>query len=117
MKDTNRNGNGAATRRKFDEPYKRHAVELTMRVDRTVKSVAEEIGVNVERLYNWRHLFGPRPSGASAGSVPRTREEAEEEVRQLRAELVRMREREIVLKKSLGILSEAPESGMPRLKR
>ena len=35
----------------------------------------------------------------------------------LRAELIRMRERENVLKKSLGILSETLESGMPRFKR
>ena len=36
---------------------------------------------------------------------------------QLRYELVRMREREDALKKSLGILSETPERGMPRLRR
>jgi hypothetical protein len=49
--------------------------------------------------------------------VPQTLEEAEKEIGRLRAELIRMREREIVLKKSVGILSETPESGMPRLKR
>jgi len=31
--------------------------------------------------------------------------------------VMRMRERENVLKKSLGILSETPESGMPRSRR
>jgi hypothetical protein len=49
--------------------------------------------------------------------VPQTPEEKDAEIRQLRAELSRMREREIVLKKSLGILSETPESGMPGSKR
>lgn len=44
-------------------------------------------------------------------------EEAEQEIARLRSEVIRMREREVVLKKSLGILSETPESGMPRLKR
>jgi len=49
--------------------------------------------------------------------VPQTMEEKDEEIRQLRAEVVRMREREIVLKKSLGILFETPGSGMPRSRR
>ena len=43
--------------------------------------------------------------------------EAGKEIGRLRAEVIRMREREVVLKKSLGILSETPESGMPRLRR
>ena len=58
-----------------------------------------------------------RAVGAGTGSVPQTMEEKDEEIRQLRAEVVRMREREIVLKKSLGILSETPGSGMPRSRR
>ena len=58
-----------------------------------------------------------RAVGAGTGSVPQTMEEKDEEIRQLRAEVVRMREREIVLKKLLGILSETPGSGMPRSRR
>jgi transposase-like protein len=79
-----------------------------------VKELAEELGISAGRLYNWRQVYGPQPSGLEDKSKPRTLEAAEEENRKLRAELIRMREREIVLKKSLGILSETPESGMPR---
>jgi hypothetical protein len=42
-------------------------------------------------------------------------EEKDAEIRRLRAELVRMREREIVLKKLLGVLSETPDSGIARI--
>jgi transposase-like protein len=80
-------------------------------------AVAQELGVTKSMLYRWRELYAPRPSGADRSVGPRTLEQAESEVRQLRAEVIRMRERETVLKKSLGILSETPESGMPRLKR
>ena len=111
----NRNGTGAAPRRKFDETYKRHAVELTLHGDRTVKTVAKELGIPAWALYEWRKLYAPRPG--ESGSAPQTLEEAGKEIGRLRAELIRMREREIVLKKSVGILSETPESGMPRLKR
>jgi transposase-like protein len=66
-------------------------------------------------LYEWRRLYAPRPG--AGGPTPQTLEEALQENGRLRAEVVRMRERESVLKKSLGILSEPPESGMPRSKR
>jgi hypothetical protein len=43
--------------------------------------------------------------------------ELERENRELRAKLADMEVRESVLKKSLGILSEAPGSGMPKWKQ
>ena len=115
MKQKERNGYGATPRRKFDETYKRHAVELTLHGDRTVKIIAKELGIPAWALYEWRKLYAPRPG--DGGPAPQSLEEAEKEIGRLRAELIRMREREIVLKKSVGILSETSESGMPRLKR
>jgi transposase-like protein len=115
MNPTDRNGPGASPRRKFDETYKRHAVELTLHGDRTVKTVAKELGIPAWQLYDWRKLYAPRPG--DRGPEPQTLEEAEKEIKRLRSEVIRMREREVVLKKSLGILSETPESGMPRLRR
>lgn len=115
MNQKDRKGTGAAPRRQWDETYKRHAVELTLHGDRTVKTVAKELGLPAWALYEWRKLYAPRPG--EGGPAPLTLAEAEKEISRLRAELIRMREREIVLKKSVGILSETPESGMPRLKR
>lgn len=114
MKDPiNPNASGSA--RKHDETFKRHAVELSLRGDRTMTQIAAELGVSTWSLYQWRKLYGPAVRGT--GSVPQTMEEKDEEIRQLRAEVLRMRERETVLKKSLGILSETPESGLPKSKR
>lgn len=115
MNQTNRNGSGATPRRKFDETYKRHAVELTLHGDRTVKTIAKELGLPAWQLYEWRKLYAPRPG--DGGPAPLTLETALQENGRLRAELIRMREREEALKKSLGILSETPERGMPRLRR
>jgi transposase len=97
-------------RRHYDENYKRHAVDLTLRGDRTIAQVAQELGVNETMLYDWRRKFVPRPGPPSA---PASLEEATKEIARLRGEVVRLQEREIILKKSLGILSETPESGMP----
>lgn len=106
---------GYKPRRQYDENFKRHAVDLTLQGARSVRQVADELGVNESMLYDWRRKYAPRP-GAHTGA-PENLEDASKEIERLRAELVRMQEREIVLKKSLGILSETPESGMPRSKR
>lgn len=116
MKENNQNGNGPGKSGGYDETYKRHAVELTFREGRTIKSVSEELGVSTWILYRWRKLYGPSPTGTSTLRT-RTLEEAEDEVRRLREELLQMRERETILKKSLGILSETPGSGMPKFRR
>jgi transposase len=108
-------GRGGQPRRQYDDNYKRHAVDLTLRGDRTIAQVAQELGVNEAMLYEWRRKFASRPSGNPA--APQSLEEATKEITRLRGELVRMQERETVLKKSLGILSETPESGMPESKR
>jgi transposase len=115
MKNGKKAGTGGQPRRQYDENYKRHAVDLTLRGDRTIAQVAQELGVNEAILYEWRRRFAPRPSGNLA--APQSLEEATQEIARLRGELVRMQERETVLKKSLGILSETPESGMPGSKR
>ena len=114
MNQNDRNGSEAAPRRKYDETYKRHAVELTLKGDRTVKTVAKELGLLAWQLYDWRKLYAPKPG---PGGARQTLEEAQREIDRLRAEVMRMREREDALKKSLGILSETSERGMPRLRR
>jgi transposase-like protein len=73
--------------------------------------VARELAVPESMLYAWRRQFAPRPP------PPRSLEAAEAENAQLRAEIVRLQERELVLKKSLGILSETPGRGLPKSKR
>ena len=117
MKETNQNAKPTKPRRQYDETYKRHAVELSLSSTRTVRAVAQELGVTQSMLYRWRELYAPRASSGDGPDGPRTLEQSEAENRQLRAEVIRMREREAVLKKSLGILSETPESGMPGSKR
>lgn len=115
MSSGNHGGSGAKPRRHYDENYKRHAVELTLRGDRSVTQVAGELGVAESMLYDWRRKYAPRP-GATTGA-PQSLEQATEEIARLRSEVVRLQERELILKKSLGILSETPESGMPKSKR
>jgi transposase len=114
MKATESKGKPASEppRRQYDETFKRHAVDLTLQGNRRVTEVAQQLGVPESMVYAWRRKYAPRPAGS--GERPRTLEEAEAENGRLRAEIVRLEERELVLKKSLGILSETPGRGLPR---
>jgi len=115
MSSGNPDNGGAKPRKHYDENYKRHAVELTLRGDRSVTQVGGELGVAESMLYDWRRKYAPRPGAQT--SAPQSLEQATQEIARLRGEVVRLQEREIILKKSLGILSETPESGMPKLRR
>jgi transposase len=101
-------------RRDFDETYKRHAVQLTLTSGRNVAEIARELDLSDSQLYAWRRQYAPSPTSVSAVKGEQSVAQKDEEIAQLRAEVHRLREREIVLKKSLGILSETPGSGMPR---
>ena len=87
MNQNDRNGSEAAPRRKYDETYKRHAVELTLKGDRTVKTVAKELGLLAWQLYDWRKLYAPKPG---PGGARQTLEEAQREIDRLRAEVMRI---------------------------
>jgi len=110
MKKTETKTPPTRERRHYDETFKRHAVDLTLQAGRRVSEVARELAVPESMLYAWRRLY-------AQPARPRTLEEAEAENAVLRAEIVRMQERELVLKKSLGILSETPGRGLPKSKR
>ena len=53
-------------------------MELTLRGDRTVKAVAEELRIPAGALYEWRRLYAAR-IGAS-GPAPHTLAQTEEEI-------------------------------------
>lgn len=114
------NDGGRKRRRRYDEAFKRRAVELSERSDRLIDEVARELGLTPDTLYRWRQEYGVAARQAVSTPVsgaPRSVTELERENRELRAKLADMEQREIILKKSLGILSEAPGSGMPKWKR
>jgi transposase-like protein len=118
MSEPKENRAAAKPRRQYEDAYKRRAVELSERGDRAIGEVARELGLSEDALYRWRREYGVSArQGVAAPPGPRSVTELERENRELRAKLADMETREIILKKSLGILSEAPGSGMPKWKR
>ncbi len=81
---------------------------------RQLKPLARELGLKDSTLRVWRDGYlcrTDRPDGtAPAGATPR---EMAEEIRRLRKDLGRVTRQREILKKALGILSDASPAGMP----
>ena len=105
------------TKARYSEEYKQEALELWRASGRSAAKVAAELGIRPPLLYRWANLER-ESNGPKAEHKPRRSvEELEAEIRRLRAENTKLLEQREVLKKSLGILSEVPPSGMPESRR
>ena len=93
----------------YDEAFRRHAVELVERGDRSIEKIAAELGIRPWTLRKWRVVYtGPDRSKM-------TEADKDAYIAKLQAELSQMQQREDILKKSLGILSDPPRRSMPKL--
>ena len=99
-------------RRKFDQTFKREAVQNWLNSGKSAQVVGEELGINANLLYAWRKLVpagaGGRGPAAKPGSVADLQSQLEAAHRELR----HTREQVIILKKTLGILSEPSSNDM-----
>jgi transposase-like protein len=73
--------------------------------------------VFARRFYRWARLERLSNSDQTGAKATRSMEQLEAENRRLRAENARLLEQREILKKSLGILSELPESATPASNR
>lgn len=100
------------TRRKFDQAFKREAVQNWLNSGKSAQVVGEELGINSNLLYAWRKLVpagaGGRAPAAKPGSVADLQSQLEAAHRELR----HTREQVTILKKTLGILSEPSSNDM-----
>lgn len=86
--------------KRYEEAFKRQAVEHWLRSGKSGTQIARELGISYPSLKEWKRRY--------AGDAAPRRADLEAENRALRAELGRVREQRDILKKTLGILSEAP---------
>ena len=107
----------ARSKASYTDQYKQEALELWRSSGRSASKVAAEPGIRPPLLYRWARLERAPEATKTNGRPSRSVEELETENRYLRAENAKLLEQREVLKKSLGILSEVPQSGMPESKR
>ena len=96
------------TRRKFDETFKREAVQNWLHSGKSAEVIADELGLSANLLYNWKKLFAPDAVGgrAAAGAKPGSAADLQSQLEAARREVRHLREQRDILKKTLGILSE-----------
>jgi transposase len=108
----------ARSKASYTDEYKQQALELWRASGRSAAKVATELGIRPPLLYRWaRTERSPANTSPPGQKRLRSVEELEAEIRRLRAENTKLLEQREVLKKSLGILSEVPPSGMPESSR
>jgi transposase-like protein len=96
--------------RKFDQTFKREAVQNWLHSGKSAAVVGEELGINANLLYAWRKLV-PDVIGASvARPKPGSLGDLQDQLNVAQRELRHVREQCQILKKTLGILSEPPTS-------
>ena len=102
------NENPIKTRRKFDEAFKREAVQNWLSSGKSAEVIAQELGLLANRLYAWRKRFAPADAGgrAAAGAKPRSAADLQSQLEAVLRENRHLREQRDILKKTLGILSE-----------
>ena len=94
-------------RRKFDKAFKEQAVALLESSDRTLKEIAEELGVDRTTLAYWRRekLLHQEKAFPGKGNA------RDEELARLKRELAEVKMERDILKKALGICTKTPQSG------
>ena len=101
----------------YSTEYKQEALEHWKNSGRSAARVAAELGMRAPLLYRWAKQL--RLAGQQGGQPERKIahvDQLQAEIRRLTAENAKLLEQREVLKKSLGILSETPPSGMPKSK-
>ena len=101
------NQNTSKPRQKFDQTFKREAVNNWLASGKSASVVAVELGILPNRLYAWRVRFAPAAAGgkAAAGAKPGSAAELQTQLEAARREIRHLTEQRDILKKTLGILS------------
>jgi transposase len=88
-------------RRKFDSAFKRDAVALWLNSGKSAREIGADLGITERHLHTWHRKYAPAPT---------QRRQQESELEALRRENALLRQQRDILKKTLGILSEPPNS-------
>ena len=90
------------------------AIELLLTGNMSMNQLAKELGITLDSLRVWKAKYLQRAGGVKRDRQKVSATDLDREVRELREENERLRRQREILKKALGILSDAPPpNGMP----
>ena len=90
------------TRTKYTKEFKKDAVNLILRSDRSIRKIAAELGVEYNLLCRWKREFDAHEENAFPGQG----NPVEAELAKLKRELLDVKEERDILKKAVAIFSK-----------
>lgn len=96
-------------RRRYDPDFKRNAIQLTDDPSRSVKDVADNLGISKDLLYKWRREFRAKEELAFPGNGREALTEQEKKIRDLEKKLKDAEMERDILKKAVAIFSRTPK--------
>ena len=94
-------------RRSFDKEFKLSAVKLVLESEKSVESIASELGVSSNSLFNWKRKYLEDAKNAFPGKGHPKPEQ--EELRKKDREIARLTMERDILKKALGYFAKVKE--------
>jgi len=89
----------SVTRRKFDTEFKKNAVKLSYASSKTIKAVADDLGVTEGMLYRWRQRYTALGGLTQSATI-------EAEVKALRLENAELKIERDMLKKAAAYFAK-----------
>jgi transposase len=97
---------------RYDEEFKRQAVELVIHSGKSQAQIARELGVSEYSLTLWKKDYLRQLKPAQLDGERMSPEEMWEKIRQPQKENEYLKRQREILKKAMSILGEEPHSGM-----
>ncbi len=91
--------------KRYDDDFKRNAVDLVDSTGRPIAEIAGDLGVPYKTLERWRYQMRGRNRKAASGKDAPPPDPQELELRQLRKDLADVKLERDILKKALAICS------------
>jgi len=94
----------------YPESFRKEAVRLADKPDRSAADVARELGIHPGQIYNWRTQFNKLSKGQFTIADGTNYSKAEkEEIRKLKKEIARLKEERDFLKKATAYFAKNDE--------
>src|SRR6266403_4377396 len=98
--------------KRYNEEFKRQAVELLIHSGKRQAQVARELGVSDYTLTLWKRAYLGQLKPGELEGKPLSPEEMFEKIRQLQKENEYLKRQREILKKAMSIVGEEPNPGM-----
>ena len=90
------------TRKKYDEEFKKSAVNMLLNSDLNATELANDLGIRPDLISRWKREY----EDSGSGKIEKKLDPKDQEIIQLKKELSNVRMERDILKKSIAIFSK-----------